>query len=147
MKRTVVLIVEDCPNDQALMKLAIAEAKVSFEIVVVADGQQALDWLFRRGTHAERDDQVYPALVLLDLKLPLLSGLDVIKALREDPKGQLIPVLILTTSEMPSDIRNAYAAGANAYLQKPMGFPALVSMVEAIQAFWLSFNVIHPSLR
>lgn len=147
MKRPVVLIVEDCPNDQALMKLAIEEAQVAFPAVMVSDGQEALDWLFRQGTHATRDDQVFPALVLLDLKLPLLSGLDVLQALQTDALSRLIPVLVLTTSEMPSDIEQAYLYGANAYVQKPMGFPALVSLVQSIHAFWLTFNVLDPRLR
>ena len=147
MRRPVVLIVEDCPNDQALMKLAVDEAKTSFEIVVVTDGQEALDWLFRKGTHSNRDEQSYPALVLMDLKLPILSGLGVLQAIRKDPQGLLIPVVALTTSEMPSDIAKAYEVGANAYVQKPMEFPRLVSLVEAIQAFWLTFNVLHPTLR
>ena len=147
MRRPVVLIVEDCPNDQALMKLAVDEAKTSFEIVVVTDGQEALDWLFRKGTHSNRDEQSYPALVLMDLKLPILSGLGVLQAIRKDPRGLLIPVVALTTSEMPSDIAKAYEFGANAYVQKPMEFPRLVSLVEAIQAFWLTFNVLHPTLR
>jgi len=147
MRRPVVLIVEDCPNDQALMKLAVDEAKTSFEIVVVTDGQEALDWLFRKGTHSNRDEQSYPALVLMDLKLPILSGLGVLQAIRKDPQGLLIPVVALTTSEMPSDIAKAYELGANAYVQKPMEFPRLVSLVEAIQAFWLTFNVLHPTLR
>ena len=99
------------------------------------------------GAHADRDEQVYPALVLLDLKLPLLGGLDVLKALRGDPNGRANPVVVLTTSEMPSDISQAYAFGANAYVQKPMGFPALVNLVQALKAFWLSFNVIDPRLR
>ncbi len=147
MKRPVVLIVEDCLNDQALMQLAIEEASVAFPAVLVSDGQEALDWLFRQGAHAERDDQVFPVLVLLDLKMPHLSGLELLQALRKDPKGRLIPVMVLTTSEMPSDIEQAYVYGANAYVQKPMGFPALVSLVQSIHAFWLTFNVIHPMLR
>jgi len=147
MRRPVVVLVEDCPNDLALMKLATAEAQFAYETVVLEDGQQALDWLLRKGAHADRDDQVYPALVLLDLKLPLLGGLDVLKALRGDPNGRAIPVVVLTTSEMPSDISQAYAFGANAYVQKPMGFPALVNLVQALKAFWLSFNVIDPRLR
>jgi CheY-like chemotaxis protein len=147
MKRPVVLIAEDCPNDQALMKLAIGEATSTFEAAFVSDGPEALDWLFRRGTHGDRDESLYPALVLLDLNLPLLSGLDVLKALRQDPRGRLVPVVVLTTSEMPSDLLKAYECGANAYVQKPMGFTALVNLVEALQAFWLSFNVIHPDLR
>ncbi len=147
MKRPVVLIVEDNPDDQTLMQLAIAEARASFEAVFVPDGQDALDWLFRQGAHADRDEGVFPALVLLDLKLTRLSGLDVLRALRGDPLGRLIAVVVLTTSEMPSDIEKAYELGANAYVQKPMGFPALVDLVEAIHAFWLSYNVVHPALR
>ena len=95
MKRPVVLIVEDNPDDQTLMQLAIAEARASFEAVFVPDGQDALDWLFRQGAHADRDEGVFPALVLLDLKLTRLSGLDVLRALRGDPLGRLIAVVVL----------------------------------------------------
>jgi two-component system response regulator len=147
MRRPVVLIVEDCPNDLALLQLAIEESRASFASVVVTDGQEALDWLFRKGAHAEREEGIYPALVLLDLNLPLLSGLDVLRTIRGDPRGSLVPVVAMTTSEMPSDIQMAYGAGANAYVQKPMNFASLVKLVESLQAFWLSFNVIHPMLR
>lgn len=147
MKRAVVLLVEDSPDDLALMQLAIEEARTPFEVVVATDGQRALDWVFSQGAQAGRDDQVYAALILLDLKLPLLSGLEVLQALRADPRGRWIPVVVLTTSEMPSDIARAYEGGANAYLQKPMAFLDLVNLVEAIQAFWLSLNVLHPDAR
>jgi len=147
MRRPVVVLVEDCPNDLALMRLAITEAQFPCETIVLTDGQQAVDWLLHRGADTEQDEEVYPALVLLDLKLPLLGGLDVLKALREDPLGRSIPVVVLTTSEMPTDISQAYASGANAFVQKPMGFPALVALVQALRAFWLSFNVIDPRLR
>lgn len=147
MRRPVVVLVEDCPNDLALMRLAIAEAQFPCETRVLTDGQQAVDWLLHRGAHTDQDEEVYPALVLLDLKLPLLGGLDVLKALREDPQGRSIPVVVLTTSEMPTDISQAYAFGANAFVQKPMGFPALVALVQALGAFWLSFNVTDPRLR
>lgn len=147
MKRPVVLLVEDCPNDLALMKLAIEESCLSFETVAVTDGQEALDWLLREGAHSDRDEQVYPAVVLLDLKLPLLSGLDVLRALRKDPQGRLIPVVAMTTSSMPADIRIAYELGANGYVQKPIKFKELVRLIEALHAFWLTANLIDPSLR
>jgi CheY-like chemotaxis protein len=147
MKRPIVLIVEDCPDDQVLMALAARQAQTSFESVVVTSGEEALDWLFCRGCHENRSGELFPALVLLDLKLPLLSGLGLLQTLREDPRGRLIPVVVLTTSEMPCDISKAYESGANAYVQKPMALSGLVSLVEAVQAFWLSFNVIHPAWR
>jgi CheY-like chemotaxis protein len=147
MMRPVVLLVEDCPDDRALMALALKEARSPYEVVVVTDGQQALDWVFRRGSEAQRDEWVYPALILLDLKLPVVSGLEVLRHLRNEPEGRMIPVVVLTTSQMPSDIAMAYELGVNAYIQKPMGFQAMVSLVEAIQAFWLSFNVPYPALR
>jgi two-component system response regulator len=147
MKRPVVLLVEDSPDDLALMQLAIKEARNPFEVVVATDGKQALDWVFARGAQAGRDDQVFPALILLDWKLPLLSGQEVLQALRSDPLGRMIPVVVLTTSEMPSDIARASELCANAYVQKPMAFSDLVRLVEAIQGFWLSFNVLHPDVR
>jgi two-component system response regulator len=147
MRRPVVLLVEDSPDDLALMRLAIEEARNPFEVVVATDGQQALDWVFSRGAQAGRDDQVYPALILLDWKLPLLSGQEVLQTLRAEPLGRQIPVVVLTTSEMPSDVARAFESGANAYLQKPMNFSDLVSLVEAIQGFWLAFNVLHPDAR
>jgi two-component system response regulator len=147
MRRPVVLIVEDSVDDQDLMRLAMDQAQRPFETEFVADGQEALEWVFRRGAHAERDPWSFPALILLDLKLPLVGGLEVLRALRQDPEGRRIPVVVLTTSAMPSDILQAYELGANAFVQKPAKFQELVALVQAIQAFWLSFNVLHPELR
>jgi CheY-like chemotaxis protein len=129
------------------MQLALAEAKQPFETVTVPDGQQALEWVFRRGAHGGRDPWVYPALILLDLKLPLMGGLEVLRALRMEPEGRRIPVVVMTTSEMASDISQAYELGASAFVQKPIEFQDLVGLVKAIHGFWLSFNVLHPAMR
>jgi len=147
MRRPVVLLVEDNPDDLDLWHLALGQAGRPFEMATVADGQQALDWVFRQGSFLGRDPWVFPALILLDLKLPVLGGLEVLQGLRERPEGRFIPVVVLTTSEMPSDIAQAYSLGASAYVQKPIGFGNLVDLVRAVNNFWLSYNVLHPTLR
>jgi CheY-like chemotaxis protein len=147
MRRPVVLLVEDNPDDLDLWHLALREAGQPFEVATVTDGQQALDWVFRQGSYLGRDPWVCPALILLDLKLPVLGGLEVLRGLRERAEGRLIPVVVLTTSEMPSDIAQAYELGASAYVQKPIGFRNLVDLVKAVNEFWLSYNVIHPAVR
>lgn len=146
-QQPVVLLVEDNPDDLALMQLAIERAQVPMAVVVAADGQEALEWVLRRGAHIGRDQDVYPALLLLDLNLPVMGGLQILKTLREEPEGRVIPVVVLTTSTMPADIATAYELGANAFVQKPMEFPALVNLVKALAGFWLSFNITHPALR
>ena len=145
--RPVVLLVEDDPFDLVLMELAMKEAQFEFEFTVALDGQQALDWLLRRGSQAGRGAFVHPVLVLLDLKLPEMNGLEVLRSLRTVPEGRLIPVVVLSTSRMPSDIAAAYELGANAFVQKPMEFEKLVELVKALQHFWLAFNVTHPALE
>lgn len=147
MRRPVVLLVEDNPDDLDLWHLALKEARQPFEVATVTDGQQALDWVFRQGSHLGRDPWIFPALILLDLKLPVMGGLEVLRSLRERAEGRLIPVVVLTTSEMPSDIAQAYALGASAYVQKPIGFQKLVDLVKAVDHFWLSYNVLYPALR
>lgn len=147
MKRRIVLLVEDSPDDLELIRIAVKEMSNPFELVAVSDGQEALDWMLSQGNHAGREDQLSLALILLDLKLPVLDGLEVMQALRSHPTQQFVPVVVLTTSEMPKDIARAYECGANAYLQKPMGLSDLVGLLESIERFWLSFNVLHPAVR
>lgn len=147
MKRRVVLLVEDSPDDLALIQIAIQAMRRPFDLVAVTDGQEALDWVYARGPYAGREALVEPALILLDLKLPILDGIEVLQALRAHPSHQMVPVVVMTTSEMPKDIARAYECGANAYVKKPMGLLELVDQLESIEHFWLSFNVLHPSVR
>lgn len=147
MKRSLVLLVEDLPDDQALWQIALEEAGQPFDLAAVGDGQQALDWLFRPGDQARVEDPRSPSLVLLDLKMPVMDGFEVLRRLRSTPQGRLLPVVVLTSSEMPADIALAYSLGASGFVQKPVGFQNLMRLVRAIQDYWLSFNVLHPSWR
>ena len=147
MTPPVLLLVEDCPDDQELMRLALKDGAFPLEVVMLSDGREALDRL-RFIMHSKGSEETpHPALILLDLKLPGLSGLDFIRELRREPLGRLIPVVVLTTSGIPADIEAAYESGANAFVQKPMEYGALVRLVEALRTFWIDFNVLHPRLR
>src|SRR5687768_7700698 len=112
MKEKMILLVEDNPDDEELTLRALRQARVANEVTVVRDGSEALDFLFATGTHAGRDVSRTPALVLLDLKLPKLSGIDVLNRMRADPRTKLIPVVVLTSSSEDEDMVNSYQSGA-----------------------------------
>src|SRR5687768_10534122 len=122
MNRKVIFLVEDNPDDEALMLRALKKNNIANEIVVAHDGVEALDYLFATGQHDARDDDDQPQLILLDLKLPKLDGLEVLKRLRNDERTKYIPVVVLTTSTEQRDIVESYELGANSYIQKPIDF-------------------------
>lgn len=140
MSRAEILLVEDNPDDIELTRLAFAEAKIDHQLAVVRDGAEALDWLFARGAHAGRDPAQLPALVLLDLHLPKLGGLEVVQALRADPRTRTLPVVALTTSTEPSDLAAGYAHGINSYIQKPVDFAQFTAAVRQLGLYWLVLN-------
>ncbi len=115
-----VLLVEDNPNDEALTQRAFARSNIANPLVVVRDGAEALAYLFATDAHAGRDVRDTPALILLDLKLPKVDGLEVLRALRADPRTKLIPVVVLTASDQEQDLLDSYALRANSYLRKPV---------------------------
>jgi CheY-like chemotaxis protein len=130
--------VDDDPNDTALLQAASRKAQVSFDIQNVEDGEQAIAYLSGMGRFANRERFPKPALVLLDLKMPRATGFEILRWIREQPTLKNLQVIVLSGSELQSDIKEAYSAGANSYLVKPIGFDALVTLVRSINVVWLS---------
>ena len=141
MSRRDILLVEDNPDDVELTRLAFAEAGEPHRLHVVRDGAEALDYLLGRGRHAGREVADLPALVLLDLNLPLLDGREVLQAIRAEDATRRLPVVVLTTSAEPFDVEQAYALGANSYIQKPVEFERFVEVVRQIGRYWLAINL------
>ncbi len=140
MTEKVILLVEDDPDDIELTMRVFRKSRISNRIVVARDGAEALDYLFRTGSYADRDPQVSPAVVLLDLKLPKVDGLEVLGRLRADPRTKVLPVVILTSSREQQDLVNGYALGANSYIVKPVDFDQFAEAVEHLQMYWLLLN-------
>ena len=141
-----ILQVEDDPNDVFLLQHALTKAGVENPIQVATDGQQAIDYLKGTGKFADRESFPLPCLVLLDLKLPYVMGLDVLKWIRQRP-GAVVIVILLTASAEDADIAAAYRLGANAFLTKPSKSSKLVDMAKAIKEFWLTLNIPPPDSR
>lgn len=139
-----ILLVEDNPDDEALTLRALKKNNIANEVVVARDGVEALDYLFCTGTHAERDIQLQPQIILLDLKLPRLDGLEVLRRIRADARTRLQPVAVLTTSSEEQDIFNSYHLGANTYIRKPVDFEQFIEAVRQLGLYWLVLN-IHPN--
>jgi two-component system response regulator len=139
-----ILLVEDNVSDEKLALLALKRCGVPCEVDVAHDGAEALDYLFATGAHAGRDPMARPAVILLDLKLPRVGGLEVLRRIRAAPETQSLPVVILTASREDEDLARAYALGANAYLRKPVDFAEFADAAKALAAFWLRFNEPAP---
>lgn len=139
-----ILLVEDNASDEKLTLLAFKNCGVTNEIVVARDGAAALDFLFGQGAHAARDPHDVPALVLLDLKLPKIDGLEVLQRIRSNPLTHLLPIVVLTASKQDDDIQQSYQRGANAYVQKPVDFAEFARAAKTIGAFWLGLNQAAP---
>ncbi|MDP1570886.1 MAG: response regulator [Vicinamibacterales bacterium] len=140
-----ILLVEDNPDDEALTLRALRRNNIANAVVVARDGAEALDWLFGTGAYLGRDVTVSPALVLLDLKLPKVDGLEVLRRLRAHPATRLVPVVILTTSREEQDRLQGYAHGTNSYVQKPVDFGEFVEAVKQVGLYWLVLNEPPPS--
>ena len=138
-----VLLVEDSANDIELALEALSEESFADDIVVVKDGQQALDFLHRKGPHAARE-QGNPILMVLDLKLPLLDGLEVLRRVKSDPTLKRIPVVMLTSSREESDLHTSYGLGVNAYVVKPVGFEEYARALRTLGSFWTAINQPPP---
>jgi two-component system response regulator len=136
-----ILLVEDNPKDEMLTLRALKKSHVANEIVVVRDGAEALDYLFAEGEHAGRDQ---PAVVLLDLKLPKIEGLEVLRRIREDARTRLLPVVILTSSDEEKDMVAGYELGANSYVRKPVSFADFSRAVADLGRYWLITNELPP---
>ena len=141
-----ILLVEDNPDDELLTLRAFKKNNISNEVVVARDGVEALDYLFATGAYEGRDTADTPQVVLLDLKLPKLSGLEVLRKMRADPLTKLLPVIILTTSNEESDVLSGYEFGANSYIRKPVDFTQFVEAVRQLGLYWLVLNQAPPSV-
>ena len=147
MDDKVILLVEDNPNDEALTLRAFKKHNIRNEVIVVRDGAEALDWLFARGTHAGRDETGLPQVVLLDLKLPKVSGLEVLRAIRADPRTRRLPVVLLTSSKEDHDVTTGYDLGANSYVCKPVDFAEFAEAIRQLGLYWLVLNETAPPKR
>lgn len=141
----IILLVEDNPDDEALTLRALKKNKILNEVVVARDGVEALDYLFGTGLHEGRDVQRHPQLILLDLKLPRVDGLEVLRRIRNDSTTALLPVVILTTSNEDRDIISSYELGANSYIRKPVDFEQFTEAVRQLGLYWLLLNVVPPN--
>lgn len=141
---TMILLVEDNPDDEALTLRALRKANVGNAVTVVRDGVEALDFLFGTGAHAGRDTGVLPQVVLLDLKLPKIDGLEVLRRIRADDRTKVLPVVILTSSDEDQDRLQGYAFGANSYVRKPVEFTQFADAVRQLGLYWLVLNQPPP---
>jgi two-component system response regulator len=144
MNNKAILLVEDNPDDIALTLRALKKNRIANEVAVAHDGVEALDYLFGTGQHAGRDVTQAPALVLLDLKLPKVDGLDVLRRLRSDARTKLLPVVILTSSKEDQDLAAGYALGANSYIRKPVDFEKFTEAIRQLGLYWLVLNEGPP---
>jgi two-component system response regulator len=145
MRDKVILLVEDNPDDELLTLRALRKNNVLNKVVVARDGVEALDYLFGTGEYAGRDTSVTPQLILLDLKLPKIDGLEVLKRLRADERTRLLPVVILTSSREQQDMLDGYGLGANSYVRKPVNFEQFVQAIEQLKLYWLILNEAPPA--
>lgn len=135
-----VLLVEDNPRDAEMTLRTLRKRNLANQVVHVKDGQEALDWIFGTGSHADRDVSARPKFVVLDLKLPKVDGLEVLRAIRADERTRLIPVVILTSSREERDVLESYKLGVNSYVVKPMDFESFSAAVAELGHYWLLVN-------
>jgi two-component system, response regulator len=141
-----ILLVEDNPSDAELTLHALKKCKLANHILHVRDGAEALDFLFCRGEYSARDERARPVLVLLDLKLPKLDGLQVLKQIKNDARTRAIPVILLTSSKEESDMATGYKLGVNSYIQKPVNFAEFQEVVRQLGMYWLLVNAKPPAV-
>ncbi|HKW85546.1 MAG TPA: response regulator [Nitrospiraceae bacterium] len=147
MTKKIILLVEDNPDDEALTLRALKQNKILNEVIVAHDGAEALDYLFATGVYAGRDQTMMPQLVLLDLKLPKVDGLEVLQRLRADPRTALLPVVVLTSSREDRDVVESYRHCANSYILKPVDFARFIEAVRQLGLYWLVLNEPAPVPR
>ncbi len=145
MQERFILLVEDNPDDVELTLRSLRQHNVQNEVVVVRDGQEALDYLFATGAYASRVPGAMPTVILLDLKLPKIDGLEVLRRIRADERTELLPVVILTSSKEEQDVINGYKLGANSYVQKPVDFVHFSEAVKQLRLYWLLLNEPPPT--
>jgi len=141
-----ILLIEDNPSDVELTKRALEKRHISNALLVAEDGKEALNYLFAEGVHAGRDVTDLPTVVLLDLKLPRLDGLEVLRRIRADPRTKRLPVVILTSSSEEQDLAASYDLGANSYIRKPVDFVQFAEAIEHLGLYWLVLNESPPKV-
>jgi two-component system response regulator len=146
MNDKVILLVEDNPDDEALTLRALKKNNILNEVVVAHDGVEALDYLFGTGTHAGRNPSHLPQVVLLDLKLPKVDGLEVLRRIRADERTKLLPVVVLTSSKEEQDLLKSYSLHANSYVRKPVDFTQFTEAVRQLGLYWLVLNEAPPQI-
>lgn len=144
MQGRTILLVEDNPDDEALTLRALRRNNIANDVVVAHDGLQALDYLRGQGSYEGRDLSDMPAVVLLDLKLPRVDGLEVLRSIRADRRTELVPIVILTSSKEEQDLINGYKFGANSYIRKPVDFTQFMEAVRQLGLYWLVLNELPP---
>jgi len=142
MRRKLILLVEDNPDDEALAIRALKKSNLANEIAVARDGVEALDFLFCEGSYADRDPHDIPVVILLDLKLPKVDGLEVLKRVKSDDRTRRLPVVIMTSSSEEQDIVSSYDLGANSYIRKPVDFNRFTEAVAQLGLYWLVLNEV-----
>jgi CheY-like chemotaxis protein len=140
----VILLIEDNPDDEALAIRALKRHHIGNEIVVAHDGVEALEYLFGTGKYTGRDINIKPTVILLDLKLPRIDGLEVLRRLREDARTKLVPVVVLTTSSEEQDLLDSYSLGCNSYIRKPVDFVQFSEAIRQLGMYWLLMNAPPP---
>lgn len=145
MENKVILLVEDNPRDEALTLRALRKSNIVNDVIVARDGVEALDYFFGTGTHAGRDTTVMPQLVLLDLKLPKVDGLEVLRKIRADENTRRLPVVVFTSSSEEEDMIKSYDLGANSYVRKPVEFVQFLEATRQLGIYWLVLNQVPPA--
>ena len=146
VRNPVILLVEDNPDDEELTRRAFQQSNVGTELVVARDGAAALDFLLPDNPPTGTEPKALPALVLLDLNLPKVSGLDVLRRMRAEPRTKLLPIVVLTSSKAEQDIVNSYGLGANSYVRKPVDFDEFAEAVRQLGVYWLALNEPPPTV-
>lgn len=144
MDKRTILLVEDNPDDVALTLRAFKKSNILNEVIVAQDGVEALDYLFATGDHAGRDTGMMPQLILLDLKLPKMDGMEVLRRMRADARTRLLPVVILTSSKEEQDVIDGYNLGCNSYIRKPVDFAQFSEAIRQLGLYWLILNETPP---
>jgi two-component system response regulator len=145
--KKIIFLVEDNPDDEALALRALKKNNIGNEVIVARDGAEALDFLLGGGKHEARDLRITPQVVLLDLKLPKIDGLEVLRQLRANERTKLLPVVILTSSNEEQDRLQGYGLGANSYVRKPVDFTQFIEAVRQLGLYWLILNEVPPARR
>ncbi len=145
MDMKTILLVEDNPDDELLAIRALKKNNIMNEVVVARDGAEALDYLFGTGAYEGRNTSIMPQVILLDLKLPKIDGLEVLKRLRDDDRTKLLPVVVLTSSKEERDLNESYRLGANSYIRKPVDFTQFSEAIRQLGLYWLVLNEAPPT--